>query len=184
MSTFISTLKDISGRVILPKTRTRAVYDDNNNRLDSILNEIETQLDTYMGLIAEKGSWTPVLQCVGDNAVNPTYTTYYSYAKYKNIDDLVYITCHCKYEITNAGSGYARIGGLPFTASNGCDGQGFALRECYGAMVDVSTEEGSTGSIDDSSTKIVVRDASGSLQRQFTTGTLWIGFSGVYLKMQ
>ena len=215
MSTYITTLKDKSSRVILPKTRTRAVYDDNNNRLDSILTGLETEIDTHkhstaditsgtfaisrggtgattasgaltnLGLPTESGTWTPVLQCYTDTSyTNPTYTTNYSYAKYRMIGDLVYITCHCKYNITNAGSGYVRIGGLPFTATNGCDGQGFALRECYGAIQEGGTGVGSTGAIDDNSTKIIVRESSGSLQRQFTTGSLWIGFSGVYLKAQ
>lgn len=37
MSTIMTTLKDKSQNTIIPKTLTQAVYDDNNNRLDNIL---------------------------------------------------------------------------------------------------------------------------------------------------
>lgn len=220
MSTYITTLKDLSNRTILPKTRTSAVYDNNNSRLDNILTNAELRITTAesdisslktrvtpiilggtgattatnarinLGLATEQGTWTPAFKCGLDEgtAVAPTYTVVYNYGKYKVIDNLVYITCHCKIEITNSGNGYARVSGLPFTATSNVDGQGFGIRECYGAIYsatnagDSTIGIGATGAINDNTTMIVIRDASGSVQRKFKTGTLWVGFSGTYLK--
>lgn len=137
-----------------------------------------------LGLDHEYGSWTPVLRCYVETgtAVNPTYTTTYSYAKYQQIGNLVYITCHCKFEITATGSTYVKIGGLPFAAtSSSVDGQGFAIRECYGAIEGASN--GATAVINDNSTEVMIRDCVAAFATTYTTGTFWIGFSGVYLKV-
>ena len=143
---------------------------------------------TNLGLVKESGTWTPVLKCyTGDT--NPTYTTVYSYGKYYTIGNLVYITCHCKFHITNGGSGYAHVSGFPYVAGRDMDGQGFSMRECYGAITpnagtsdSTSAGMGGTLSINDSSSLVIIRDASGSSARKYKTGDFWLGFSGMYLK--
>ena len=143
---------------------------------------------TNLGLVKESGTWTPVLKCyTGDT--NPTYTTVYSYGKYYTIGNLVYVTCHCKFHITNGGSGYAHVSGFPYVAGRDMDGQGFSMRECYGAITpnagtsdSTSAGMGGTLSINDSSSLVIIRDASGSSARKYKTGDFWLGFSGMYLK--
>ncbi len=141
-----------------------------------------------LGLYKESGTWTPTLNCY-EGSTPPTYTTDYSYSKYYSIGDLVYVTFHGKFNITNAGDGYACVSGLPYVAGTNMNGQGFSMRECYGAITPNSgtSDSSSTGtggmlSINDSSSLVTIRDASGSSARKYKTGDFWIGFSGVYLK--
>jgi hypothetical protein len=151
-----------------------------------------TALLTNLGLSKASGTWTPKLTCHNDGAsvTNPTYTTSYCYATYYAIGNLVHVTFHGKFTITNVGVGYVSISGLPYTAGSDMHGQAFAVYECNGAITPhaESTESSTTPSIGatfivgDNSKTVEVRSASGASARKYKTGDLWIGFSGTYLK--
>ena len=129
-----------------------------------------------LGMIISSGTWTPTLSARDDTA--PTYTLGYRYARYYRINNLVYITFHLKAKITNAGSGYAAIKGLPFTVVDGADGQGFTVRE---SLVAISSYPASAH-LSDSTATINVQSSGGDMALQWKTGDLWIGFSGYYIK--
>ena len=129
-----------------------------------------------LGIIISSGTWTPTLSARDDTA--PTYTLGYRYARHYRINNLVYITFHLKAKITNAGSGYAAIKGLPFTAVDGADGQGFTVRE---SLVAISSYPASAH-LSDSTATINVQSSGGDMALQWKTGDLWIGFSGYYIK--
>ena len=129
-----------------------------------------------LGVTISSGSWTPTI--ASRNGTNPTYSVYYKYARHYRINNLVYITFHLKAKITNAGSGYAAIKGLPFTVVDGADGQGFTVRE---SLVAISSYPASAH-LSDSTATINVQSSGGDMALQWKTGDLWIGFSGYYIK--
>lgn len=129
-----------------------------------------------LGMIISSGTWTPTLSARDGTA--PTYTLGYRYARYYRINNLVYITFHLKAKITNAGSGYAAIKGLPFTAVDGADGQGFTVRESLGAI----SSYPASAHLSDSTATINIQSSGGDMALQWKTGDLWIGFSGCYIK--
>lgn len=129
-----------------------------------------------LGMIISSGTWTPTLSARDGTA--PTYTLGYRYARYYRINNLVYITFHLKVKITNAGSGYAAIKGLPFTAVDGADGQGFTVRESLGAI----SSYPASAHLSDSTATINIQSSGGDMALQWKTGDLWIGFSGCYIK--
>lgn len=129
-----------------------------------------------LGMVISSGTWTPTLSARDGTA--PTYTLGYRYARYYRINNLVYITFHLKAKITNAGSGYAAIKGLPFTAVDGADGQGFTVRESLGAI----SSYPASAHLSDSTATINIQSSGGDMALQWKTGDLWIGFSGCYIK--
>ena len=166
-----------------PSTATPLTAANLNHMDDGIYNISFT-------LEAEAGTWTPTLKCVADKgATDPTYTIDHRFGRYKVIGNLVYISCYCKFQISNAGNGYARLAGLPYPGASGFDGQAFAVQGCYGAMTPRATGDetssatvGAVMYVADRETQVSISTASGSEQRRFATGTLYIGFSGVYVK--
>lgn len=129
-----------------------------------------------LGVTISSGTWTPTL--ASRDGTNPTYSTYYKYARYYRINNLVYITFHMKVNISNQGTDYACVKGLPFTASNNMNGQSLALHECYGGI----DQRPATANIGDSSSIIYVQNSSGEYALQWRTGDTWVGFSGCYMK--
>lgn len=68
-------------------------------------------LDDY-----EEGTWTPVLSA---SVTAPTVSVYLNQTGvYTKVGNLVVATCYIRATITNVGSGYPIITGLPFSASN------------------------------------------------------------------
>ena len=49
MNASITTIKEPDGDILYPKTKTEAVYDDSNNRLDQTLTSINSQLTSKTG---------------------------------------------------------------------------------------------------------------------------------------
>ena len=72
----------------------------------------------------------------GGSATNPTYTITYRYGHYKRIDNICFITFAIRAEITNAGTGYATLGGLPYTAMDDAGDQALAVQDISGALID------------------------------------------------
>lgn len=89
---------------------------EKNNIVGSI-NEINSKI------IIESGTWTPTFIC--PDGTDPTYTFESTNSYYYRIGQLIYITFYIHANITDAGSGYAYIGGLPFAGHSNIDGQGF-----------------------------------------------------------
>ena len=129
-----------------------------------------------LGVTISSGSWTPTI--ASRNGTNPTYSVYYKYARYYRINNLVYITFHMKVNISNQGTDYACVKGLPFTASNNMTSQSLALHECYGGI----DQRPATANICDSSSIIYLQNSSGECALQWRTGDTWVGFSGCYMK--
>ena len=129
-----------------------------------------------LGVTISSGSWTPTI--ASRNGTNPTYSVYYKYARYYRINNLVYITFHMKVNISNQGTDYACVKGLPFTASNNMNSQSLALHECYGGI----DQRPATANICDSSSIIYLQNSSGECALQWRTGDTWVGFSGCYMK--
>lgn len=131
-----------------------------------------------IGLTAKSGTWTPRL--TSRDGVSPTYTVSYNHAQYYKIGKLVYIACHMKVKITNAGSGAAAISGLPFRANTTSDGFGLALREVAGAVQHTPA----LAFIPSGGTGIYIQDATAATGNKYTTGDLWIGYSGCYIAVE
>lgn len=129
-----------------------------------------------LGVTISSGSWTPTI--ASRNGTNPTYSVYYKYARYYRINNLVYVTFHMKVNISNQGTDYACVKGLPFTASNNMNSQSLALHECYGGI----DQRPATANICDSSSIIYLQNSSGECALPWRTGDTWVGFSGCYMK--
>ena len=129
-----------------------------------------------LGVTISSGTWTPTL--ASREGTNPTYSVYYRYAMYYRINNLVYISFHMKTNISNQGSNYACVRGLPFTSANNMNGQGLAIHECFGGI----DQYPASANIGDSTSTIFVQNAGGECSLQWRTGDTWIGFSGCYIK--
>lgn len=129
-----------------------------------------------LGVTISSGTWTPTL--LSRNGTNPTYSTYYKHAMYYRINNLVYVTFHMKVNISNQGTDYACIRGLPFASAGNMDGQGLAIHECYGGL----DYYPASANISDSSSVICIQNSGGERALQWRTGDTWIGFSGCYIK--
>lgn len=126
----------------------------------------------------EIGVWTPQLSSNGGTA--PTYTTYYCNAMYHRIGHIVFVSMHGKFKITNAGSGYAIIKGLPFTLKTDDSSikYGFATAMSSGAI-----SGRPNGVLIDNSkgfTTINLQSADISAAQTYMTGDLWLGLSTWY----
>ena len=123
-----------------------------------------------------EGSWTPNISSRG--GTNPSHNVQYRYARYKRINNLCYVTFHGKWSISNAGTDYACITGLPYKSASGLNGQSLALHEMFGA---ITTNPTRAGIIPDNSTRIDLQGENGAYSSQWQTGDVWVGFSGFYL---
>ena len=131
---------------------------------------------TNLGLPVTYGTWTPVL-FASDGGM--TYTTSYNYAYYCSIGRLVYITFYMKVNVTAAGSGYARVKGLPAMPVSG---QYFAMARSLFATGSYSNNtEGEVGCLRDDGT-IRIQSANGTAALKWNTGDTWVGYSGCYIK--
>lgn len=76
MATRIDTLLDKNEDTVLPITRTKAVYDDNNNRLDNILSGFTSAYlsETYVSTLAQATS--NISEDVSDFLVDTTNYVY------------------------------------------------------------------------------------------------------------
>ncbi len=131
---------------------------------------------TSSSLPISSGTWTPVF---ASTATAPTGTLKYRYAKFYRIGNMCFITFHMKETITSAGTGYARISGLPYTSASSLDGQGLAIRECSGGITCDTSD--TVAFIPDNSTYINIQHKFGQTSSKWSTGDTWIGFTGCYL---
>ncbi len=127
-----------------------------------------------LGLRSEKGVWVPKLSA--REGIAPTYTNVHLTAKYVLKDDICFISFFGKWNITNSGSGYASITGLPYPAGT-YGGQALALNQLYGAVNQNPTR---TGVIADNTDRIDLNGENGAFACQWQVGAVWVGFSGFY----
>mgnify|MGYP001129077133 CR=1 FL=1 len=147
------------------------MFPENSNTLETLNLIVNGE-----SVIFEEGSWNPELG--SRNGSNPTYSTSYRYAYYKRFNNLCYVSFHGKWNITNAGTDYACITGLPYVSKGGMNGQSLALHEMFGA---ISTNPTRCGVIPDNSSRIDLQGENGSYSAGWQTGDVWIGFSGFYM---
>lgn len=121
----------------------------------------------------EKGIWTPTFICLG--GTNPTYVFESANSQYYRIGELVYITFYIHANITNAGSGKAYIGGLPFAGRSNTDRQAISLslRGSFSANTVLSVAQGQ---------KILRIGINEGSNQSWSTGSIYIGGSGCYLR--
>ena len=136
---------------------------------------IEARQNLGINISQTVGSWTPKLSSDG---TAPTYTTEYNIGKYYKINNLVYITFHIKGKITNAGTGYAQITGLPFTSQPSMSNQALALMEHLGGLAGQLP----IFYVKDNSKTISIRKAGGTAANQWKVeNEFWLGASGCYI---
>ena len=125
-----------------------------------------------LGIPKESGNWTPSI-----NAWNVNYSSQVGY--YERIGNMIYIFCYMVFNIYDAGSDYARVNGLPFTAHGGLKA-GFNLIDCANnysntAHLRIVNSWGGTG--------VSVYSADGSTSQKWSTGDgKYLVFSGWYVK--
>ena len=125
----------------------------------------------------------------GGSATNPTYTTTYRYGYYKRIDNICFITFAIRAEITNAGTGYATLGGLPYTAMDNAGDQALAVQDISGALIDpedgTSTlKQGVNVAILDYTKQINLNHKNGMMAFKWGVGTVYVCCTGFYFISQ
>lgn len=170
-----------------PSTST-PINADNLNRMDEGISIAYNNL--YYGF----SSWTPTLGNIADGsstAVAPTCTYLYRRAIKKFLGDMIYISFSIKANITNKGSGLAVIKGLPAEYSivghSELPNVGLAVNQClgaintgYGSSTQSTEQTPASFVIWPNQTQITIQSGSGTSQRQWMTGDVWIGASGFY----
>lgn len=153
-------------------------------------------LSSWVETEVEEGLWTPMLYTVNTDAtaaVQPTYTVKRADGIYYRIGDLVYISCDSVFVVTDGGTGWATIKGLPFVSR---DSASMAVSEACGGLTYgesfnyVSHGDSSTILLDKGYTFASIRSGNGIVSSRFKSGydasgayyenQLWIKFSGVY----
>lgn len=152
------------------------------------MNNLETRIANMFpvkvengGVERDAGTWEPQLINLLDennNNWNPTYTinTASSSAYYITFNDLIYITCSTYFNVTNPGSGYAHIGGLPKSV-NIYSSYSFATSEAYG-IIDKTP---AVATIKLGSSNIQLIQAGTTSGAKFQNGYGKISFSGIYI---
>lgn len=130
-----------------------------------------------LGLPKESGNWTPSI-----NATSVSYNT--RSGRYYRIGDMVYIACYINMVISNAGSNYAKISGLPFSGNTGLKA-GFNMIDT--GNLNMIPDSGSTvhARLMNSwgGTNVSIYTADGSTAQRWSTGSnKYLVFSGWYLK--
>lgn len=130
-----------------------------------------------------EGEWTPDISCYttdGSEAVNPTYTTNNAYGYYRCFGDFVYLTFKGSWHVTNVGTGYARVVGLPFEAAGDSTKRMYSLSciVCYGL-----SRQAGNAVIKGGTSDIKFYTGSGEVtQSWYLDDETAIGYSGWYIK--
>jgi hypothetical protein len=142
-------------------------------------------------------SWSPVLVNYTDLAhpevvIDPTYSVVYSNAYYLKLGKLVCINFRLKVDITDIGTGFACVAGLPFNPDKEMLGQAFTIAEnsavtesegiVYDGVVgqlypDIYLETYNERHM----SAIGLRSDNGAEAKVFKVGTNWISYSGCYI---
>ncbi len=130
-----------------------------------------------LGLPKESGNWTPAI-----NATSVSYSNRSGY--YYRIGNMIYIFCYITMNITNAGSEYAKISGLPFSGNTGLKA-GFNMIDT--GNLNTVPDSGSTvhARLVNSwgGTSVNIYTADGGIAQRWSTGNnKYLVFSGWYVK--
>lgn len=185
----LATASDLSGMGSTVNTNTAnittlannmgAILDLETTDKTSIVNAINEVNNKTFDKFASAGDWTPTLTAFEGTAPTVTYATRWGH--YYKLGRLVYITARMTFNITNVGTGYAAVSGLPFMASDAI----FALSkfEALGATQNDATNP--TFNVNGAQNMIRVQNQAGAGANVWVTGSgagsQQIGFSGVYL---
>lgn len=164
---------------------------DNSTLTNSYYNK--TTVDSLLSNKADKitiQTGTPSIRLTnrsdgGTTATNPTYTTTYSYGYYKRIDNICFITFAIRAEISNAGTGYATLSGLPFTAMDNAGDQALAVQDISGALIDpedgTSTlKQGVQAAVMDYTKQVNLNHKNGMMSFYWGVGTVYVCCTGFY----
>lgn len=118
------------------------------------------------------GTWTPVLIAYGGGTA-PTVSYLYQNGVYYRVGDLVMLTFRLRGAVTNTGSGYAGVGGIPIPAYN--TNMGYlpvTLGSCARLVADSSSTIAHTGFMSmGQNPQIIIRDAAGQTALKYVTST-------------
>ena len=131
---------------------------------------------------AEIGTWTPVLQ--GYSGTAPTVSYSSRYGDYMKIGNMVWFRCGINATISNAGTGYSTIGGLPFAAypmAKNRANYAVTVGECYGLLSGATSTAGTTSTVFASINAIVLSEADGNTMRKWAADWGSIVLSGFYI---
>ncbi len=131
---------------------------------------------------AEIGTWTPVLQ--GYSGTAPTVSYSSRYGDYMKIGNMVWFRCGINATISNAGTGYATVSGLPFAAypmAKNRANYAVTVGECYGLLSGATSTAGTTSTVFASINAIVLSGADGNTMRKWAADWGSIALSGFYI---
>jgi len=131
---------------------------------------------------AEIGTWTPVLQ--GYSGTTPTVSYSSRYGDYMKIGNMVWFRCGINATISNAGTGYATVSGLPFAAypmAKNRANYAVTVGECYGLLSGATSTAGTTSTVFASINAIVLSGADGNTMRKWAVDWGSISLSGFYI---
>lgn len=131
---------------------------------------------------AEIGTWTPVLQ--GYSGTAPTVSYSSRYGDYMKIGNMVWFRCGINATISNAGTGYATVSGLPFAAypmAKNRANYAVTVGECYGLLSGATSTAGTTSTVFASINAIVLSEADGNTMRKWAADWGSIVLSGFYI---
>lgn len=131
---------------------------------------------------AEIGTWTPVLQ--GYSGTAPTVSYSSRYGDYMKIGNMVWFRCGINATISNAGTGYATVSGLPFAAypmAKNRANYAVTVGECYGLLSGATSTAGTTSTVFASINAIVLSGADGNTMRKWAVDWGSIALSGFYI---
>ena len=131
---------------------------------------------------AEIGTWTPVLQ--GYSGTAPTVSYSSRYGDYMKIGNMVWFRCGINATISNAGTGYATVSGLPFAAypmAKNRANYAVTVGECYGLLSGATSTAGTTSTVFASINAIVLSEADGNTMRKWAVDWGSIALSGFYI---
>lgn len=164
---------------------------DNSTLTNSYYNK--TTVDSLLSNKADKvtiQTGTPSIRLInrsggGTTATNPTYTTTYSYGYYKRIDNICFITFAIRAEISSAGTGYATVSGLPYTAMDNAGDQALAVQDISGALIDpddgTSTlKQGVQAVVIDDTKQVNLNHKNGMMSFYWGVGTVYVCCTGFY----
>lgn len=117
--------------------------------------------------------WRPVLSAIEGSA--PTYTTDYIYAHYWVVGKLCFLNMIGKFQISDAGSGYALVTGLPIPLAS----SPYFYQVGFSSAMSLNFSS-NPNSVFVNSDGVRVQDANGAGAVQYRAGTTYLGFTTCY----
>lgn len=169
------------------------------NAVNNLVNYYtKTETDSAIATANQKmDTWTPILVNFTDSdhpnvVVDPTYTVVYNNAYYLKMGKLVCVNFRIKVNVTDAGTGFSCVAGLPFTPDSNMLGQSLSIAENSAVTEEQGViYDGVVGQIipdiyletynERHMPAISLRSDNGIQAKTFKVGTNWIAYSGCYI---